>query len=75
MRTRWKPDNRADAAVEIAAHACLISKHLDVVEEPAKAREIYVSWCGWAEQRRVCQQIIDHIDEKYWFRFPKEKRV
>jgi hypothetical protein len=74
MRAKWKPDNSIPASAEIASHACHVSNQLEHEHDPARAKTLYVAWCKWAEQRRVCQQIIDHIDDKYWFKFPKEKQ-
>lgn len=74
MRIRWRPDNAVQSAAEIAAHAAVISQQIERETDHATARKIYGAWCDWAEDRRVCQQIVSHIDEKYWFKFPKAKR-
>jgi hypothetical protein len=74
MRIRWKPDNSLPASAEIASHASHVSNQLEHENDPARAKTLYVAWCKWAEQRRVCQQIIDHIDDKFWFKFPAEKK-
>jgi hypothetical protein len=75
MRATWKPDNSIPASAEIASHACHVSNQLEHEHDPARAKTLYAGWCDWAKKRRVCQQIIDHIDDKYWLKFPKERKA
>jgi hypothetical protein len=75
MRATWKPDNSLQASAEVASHASHVSNQLEHEHDPVRAKTLYVAWCEWAKQRRVCKQIIDHIDDKFWFKFPKEKKA
>ena len=63
MRATWKPDNREPSAIEIAAHTNIIVQQMQKAGDKADVQTLLKDWHQYARTRRVCQPIIDAVEQ------------
>lgn len=66
MRIEWKPDNRPDVAMQIAAHTAAVIKEMNEATSLARVADLYEEWCGYARRMRAAPQIVQHMKDKHW---------
>lgn len=61
MRIDWRPDNRPDAAETIAYHTQAVITAMNAATTAPQVKQLFDDWWKFARDRRVCQQIVDHM--------------